>query len=68
MIFTSLLLYLELQKGTDLGADFKEAIGCQTSSLSRFSIQHFSLTIKVLFPSEIHYIQKVKYGIMTSSN
>lgn len=68
MIFTSLLLYLELQKGTDLGADLKEAIGCQTSSLSRSSIQHFLLTIKVLCPIEIRYIQKVKYGIMTSSN
>lgn len=28
----------------------------------------FLLTIKVLCPSEIRYIQKVKYGIMTSSN
>ncbi|EGJ37884.1 phosphoribosylaminoimidazole synthetase [Streptococcus sanguinis SK1056] len=43
MIFISLLLYLELQKGTDLGADLKEAIGCQTSSLSHFNIQHFFL-------------------------
>ncbi len=68
MIFISLLLYLELQKGTDLGADLKEAIGCQTSSLSYFNIQHFFLKIKVLCPGEIRYIQKVKYGIMTSSN
>lgn len=68
MIFTTLLLYFVLQKGTDLGANLKEAIGCQTSSLYGLSIQHFLLKIKVLCPSEIRYTQKVKYGIMTSSN
>ncbi len=57
MIFISLLLYLELQKGTDLGADLKEAIGCQTSSFSHFNIQHFLLKIKVWY-NDIKQLKK----------
>lgn len=40
--------------------------GYEINSLYKYTT--FLLTIKELCPSEIRYIQKAKYGIMTSSN
>lgn len=40
--------------------------GYEINSLYKYTT--FLLTIKELCPGEIRYIQKAKYGIMTSSN